>query len=261
MKKLIFFVSLFVATILLIGSANSTEIKTGTISGQIMPGAEIPAKGWVAYFFNAETGPPPDLNKYRRIPDENVPIGDDGRFTIGLVEGVYYIAVVKRLSGRTVGPPDPGDSFMCPRDDNGIPKSYAVKAGEVIDVGIISGTETFKGLSTEGVSGIEGVILDSDGKPVNGAAVLAFLTKGELQKPLFVSNLTDNDGKYFIRVAEGIYYLKVRAGYGGGSPVEGEIIGDYGENKPDAVTVGKGQVKKGVNIKVVKFPRRGPKKE
>lgn len=261
MKKLIFFGSLFAATILLISLANSTDMKTGTMSGQIMPGADIPAKGWVAYFFNAETGPPPDLNKYRRIPDENVPVGDDGRFTIGLVEGVYYIAVVKRLSGRTVGPPDPGDYFICPRDNNGNPKSYVVKAGENIDTGVISGAETFKGLSQEGVSGIEGIILDSDGKPVNGAVVLAFQTKGEIRKPLFVSNLTGNDGKYFIRVAEGIYYLKVRAGYGGGSPVEGEIIGDFGENKPDAVTVAKGQGIKGINIKVVKFPGRGPKKE
>ena len=226
-----------------------------------MPGAEIPTKGWVAYFFNAETGPPPDLDKYRRIPDENVPIGDDGRFTTDLAEGGYYVAIVKRLSGRTVGPPEPGDYFMCPRDDNGIPKSYVVKAGEPTDTGVISGAETFKGLSKEGVSGIEGVILDSDGKPVKGAAVLAFRTKGEIRKPIFVSDMTGDDGKYFIRVAEGIYYLKVRAGYGGGSPVEGEIIGDYGENKPDAVTVEKGQIVKGLNVKVVKFPKRGPKKE
>jgi hypothetical protein len=261
MKKLILFGCLFAATVLLIGLYSYADTKTGTISGQIMPGTEIPTSGWVAYFFNSETGPPPDLYKYRRIPDQFVPVGDDGRFTMELAEGTYYIAVVKRLSsGRIVGPPDPGDYFISPRDNNGIPNSYVVKPGENTDIGVISGVETFKGLSNEGVSGIEGAVLDSEGNPVNGVAVLAFRTKTDIQRPLFVSDLTGSDGKYFIRVGEGTYYLKVRAGYGGGAPVEGEIIGDYGENKPDAVTVEKGQVIKGINIKVVNFPGRGPEK-
>jgi hypothetical protein len=261
MKKLICLGSSLLVAFLIFGIGYSEEAKLGTISGQIMVNGDVPIKGWVAYFFNAETGPPPDLEKYRRIPDHMVLIGDDGRFTTELVEGVYFIAAVKRLSGGTVGPPKEGDYFISPRDDKGRPKSHIVKAGGSIDIGVISGVETFKGFSQEGISGIEGVILDMNGKPIKGAIVAAFQIKTETRRPLFVSDLTDSDGKYFFRVAEGTYYLKVRSGYGGGPPVAGEIIEGYGEKKPDAITVKKGEIIKGVNIKVVEFPGRGPKKE
>jgi hypothetical protein len=46
--------------------------------------------------------------------------------------------------------------------------------------------------------------------------------------------------------------------YGGGPPVAGEIIGNYGEKEPLAVSVQKGDRLTGLTIKVRKFPGRGP---
>lgn len=258
MSGLLFFISLLIVNI-----AFSEEVKTGAISGQIILKDGNPMSGGLAIFFNDGTGPPPDSKKYWRVPDYIVKIDENGRFTAELPEGTYYVGAIKRLSGETVGPPREGDYFVITRDDRQRAKGYVVKAGKSIDTGIISGAEPFKlsSMVQKDVSAVEGTVTYMDGTPVGGAVVSAFRTMTETGKPVFSSLRTGSDGKYSIRVQSGSYYLRARSVYGGGPPLKGEVIGAYGEKEPVSVTVKEGEIIKGVDIKVIKFSGRGPKKE
>ena len=111
----------------------------------------------------------------------------------------------------------------------------------------------------KGITAIEGIILDSEGKPVEGAYVFAFVSPATVGRPLFTSDPTSKDGRFILRVHDsGTYYLKARSSYGGGPPVPGESIGNYGEKEPVAVTVDKGDRLSGFVIKMRKFAGRGP---
>jgi hypothetical protein len=55
----------------------------------------------------------------------------------------------------------------------------------------------------------------------------------------------------------GTYYLRARDIYGGGPPVPGSIIGQYGGNEPQGVVVNTGEITKGIDITVDRFKGRG----
>jgi hypothetical protein len=111
----------------------------------------------------------------------------------------------------------------------------------------------------DGVTTIEGVVRDPEGKAVRGAVVFCYNKPPARGKPLFVSDKTGDDGKYILRVSEGgKYYLKVRDVYGGGPPKGGEIVGAYWQGVPVEASVKTGEITKGVDIRVVHFPGRGP---
>lgn len=263
MKKNIFFIFLISGVFMMLCVAYAKDVITGTISGQVMLKDGNPMRGGLAVFFNDGTGPPPDSKKYWRVPDHIVKIDENGRFSADLPEGTYYVGAIKRMSGETIGPPREGDYFVVTRDDRQRAKGFVVKAGKSIDTGIISGAEPFHLSSTvqKDVSAVEGTITYIDGTPVSGAVVSAFRTMTETGKPVFSSLRTGSDGKYSIRVQSGSYYLRARSVYGGGPPLKGEVIGAYGEKEPVSVTVKEGEIIKGVDIKVIKFSGRGPKKE
>lgn len=268
MKKIMVLASFLLAGIfissIVYAHEETREVKTGTLSGQIMIKDGGPMAGGMLYFFDDAAGPPPSATKYWRVPAEIFNIDNNGRFTAELPEGKYYLGAIKKTSGEPIGPPQEGDLFFISQDGKGNPKMHTVKKGETTDLGIISGAVPFNraSLAKDGITAIEGAILDVDGKPVEGALVFAFMTQTMAGKPFFVSDKTGKDGRYIMRVqAGGKYYLRVRDSYGGGPPVAGNIMGIYGENEPVAVNVKTGQTEKGINIKVMKFAGRGPKKE
>jgi hypothetical protein len=236
--------------------------KTGTVSGQLLTLAGEPLAGGMVYFFSSTVGPPPAHDKYWRVPDFMKPIDAEGRFTVTLPEGSYYLGATKRPSGKVVGPPREGDYFYISADDKGVPVTYTVKNGAGMDLGKIAKAVPFKSSTAnygKGITAIEGTILDGEGKPVADALVFAFISAATVGRPLFTSDPTGKDGRFVLRVADsGTYYLKVRSVYGGGPPLAGEIIGAYGEKEPTAVTVSKGERQAGITIRVRKFPVRGP---
>jgi hypothetical protein len=237
-------------------------VKTGTVSGQLLTTGGEPLAGGMVYFFNDAVGPPPAHEKYWRVPDFMKPLDNEGRFTVVLPEGRYYMGATKRLSGRLAGPPRDGDYYFISTDDKGVPVIYSVKNNAQTDLGKIAKAIPFKSSTVDygkGVTAIEGVILDGEGKPVESALVLAFVSAATVGRPLFTSDHTGKDGKFILRVHDsGTYYLKVRSVYGGGPPVAGEIIGTFGEKEPLAVSVQKGARVTGLIIRVKKFPGRGP---
>ena len=170
-------------------------------------------------------------------------LDNEGKFVVILPEGEYYMGAIKRLSGMAVGPPPGGDYFFISAGDNNVPLTYSVKNNERVDLGKIAKASPFKRITVnygKGITAIEGIILDGEGKPVEGAYVFAFASPATVGRPLLASDPTSKDGRFILRVHDsGTYYLKARSTYGGGPPVPGESIGEYGEKEPMAVTMKK----------------------
>ncbi len=271
--KRVFQLILLLLVLSFTATAGAADVKTGYITGKLLVKGGGSMAGGTVFLFNDLTGPPPDLDKYWRAPDELAEIDKDGRFTAELAEGKYYLGAIKRVSEKEIGPPQEGDIFFTSRDEKGNAKPYYITIGKKTDIGIIAEAIPFKRERvklTAGVTAITGTIYDVAGKPMERALVFAFLTPAMVGKPLFVSDRTGKDGQYILRVADGgKYYLKVRSVYGGGPPrtagvksplTEGEAKRGYVEESPIEVTVKKGEVLKGIDVKGVKFPEK-PKTE
>lgn len=264
MKRVVFISVVLFAFLFTLGSLFAQEQNTCRVTGILMSKEGGPMAGGLIHFFNVETGPIPNPDKYWRVPDQIADINEKGEFTIELPAGKYYLGAIKRVSGKKeVGPPLKGDLFFISSDETGTPKVYHVKQGEETDIGTISEATPFKGWAIkEDLTAIEGRILINE-EPVEGAFVFGYTAPRMFGKPDFVSDRTDKDGRYLLRVPEGgNYYLMARDLYGGGPPSEGAIMGVYGKDKtPTAVKVYKGESKKGIDINVLKFPGRGPREE
>jgi len=243
------------------GQKTDQDKKTGTVKGQVMIKDGGPLAFGQIMFYDVLSGPPPLPHKYERTPDISKAIDADGKFTVELPEGKYYIGAVRRISGERFGPPQEGDYIYRSLDDNGKPKEYPVQAGKVLDIGTVKEAVPLKAedISHRSITtAIEGHIIDMDGKPVEGAVVVAFVKPTIGGKPLFVSDKSGQDGKYVLRVTEGTYYLRARNSFAAGPPEPGHIVGYYGEGTPAPVTVEHCQVIKGIDFRVILFPGRGP---
>ncbi len=240
-------------------SAQSAADKTakGVITGKVViKGAGGPFAIRRVSFYNVLTGPPPLSAQFRRLRDAYGEIDADGRFSVELPAGKYYMRAVMKVSDEEFGHGD-GEYEYSGLDENGKPKEYLIKAGEKLDIGEISAVP-YKKVEPLIKTAIEGIIVDMDGKPVEGASVFAYKDQLVTGRPLFVSKKTDSLGRYILRLSEGTYYLRVRNSRGGGPPVPGEILGIFGERTPTPITVKDGEIKQGINIKVIRFKGRGP---
>lgn len=237
MKGWIRFTSFVFWALLMFGAVTAQETREGYITGKIMAGGGEAISGWRLRFFDMKTGPTPFTHEYWRVPDYIVRSADDGSFSARLPEGTYLLIVIKERAGKKHGLPEEGD-FIYPPMDEREPMPYIVRAGETTDIGVISGAVPFKKeWAAQGKTGIEGAILDVNGKPVEGELVFAAPTPGA-ESPLFVSSSTGKDGKYILKVSEGgRYYLSVR-----------------GYRHPIAVTVKTGEITRGIDINLTRTP-------
>ncbi len=260
-KVLVFsaFLALAVAVLPSIGYSKKTKkvvketpVLSGEITGIVMQSVDIPmAYGKVAVFKRGE-GPPPNPSRYLRPPDDRGDIEEDGRFRMTLPVGDYYLTAVKSQDGDLLGPPRE-DDFIYPGTDS-LQKGetvYSIRAGEIVDIGSVQAHRFSKKLyvEAEDVTTMEGTVRDQNGKPLPGSVVLAFGTSDVVGKPLFISERTDLDGRYQLRVAKGgTFYLKSRTSLFGGIPEDGEYIGVYGMVLPAPVEIKTREGLTGVNI-------------
>lgn len=230
----------------------------GSISGKWITKEQGPMTGAQVLLFNAASGPPPSSKKFLRIPDAGTAVDSEGKFSTKVPVGKYYLVMRKRVNPESAGPPENGDPQYYARLKNGQPKTFVVKSGKTTNVGTITTFEPFKREKTiakEGMTGIEGTVTDDQGLPVVGIRVFAYSSPRVQGRPLYASDETGADGKYFLNVIQGgSYYLNVRTHYGGGKPADGEFMGD--EKAPDAVVVEKGKIKTGIDIKVTRLIRK-----
>jgi hypothetical protein len=230
--------------------------RTVTVTGKFVVRDGGSMAGGQVLFFDKQTGPIPDFNKYTRLPDIFGKIDSEGTFSIQIPPGTYYIGAIKRLSGERMGLPETGDYRYLERDASGAARHRTFKDNERIDLGTMEAVRLKKkDLPATASTAIEGTVMDIAGKPVDNVLVFAFVNFE--RRPLFVSGRTEKDGKYVLRVMEGTYFLRARDAYGGGSPRMEGLMGIYGEQQPAAVTVKNGEVLKGINIRVFTVQPRG----
>ncbi len=230
----------------------------GTLSGKWITKAHGPMTGGQVLLFNAAKGPAPASNRFLRLPDAGVQIDDTGKFLVELPPGKYYLVMRKRANQDGAGPPVEGDPQYYARLKNGDPKTFTVKVGKKTNIGTITEAVPFrreKAVVKNGMTGIEGTVMDEQGKPVAGVRVFVYESAGMLGMPRYASDQTGGDGRYFLNLtAGGTYFLKIRTHYGGGKPAEGEFMGSYGKSgEPDSVVVETGKIIKGVDIQATRF--------
>ncbi len=236
------------------GEYHRPFVNGGTVTGRVVIKGVGPMIGGTVFLIDAEAGTPPSATKYWLVPSYVYVLDDNAAFKAVVPEGTYYIGAIERRSPEILGPPEEGDYFFISQDKKGNPKMLTVWKNSVVDLGVLNDAVKFRHtmLEQEGITAIDGVVRDGQGKPVGGMVVFAYPTSVMFGRPLFVSERSGKDGKFSLRLSGGgTYYLTVRAGYGGGPPAPDELIGVYNYGAP--VSVGTKEVKKGIDLLVKKY--------
>lgn len=250
---------LLLLVVALAGAAlcSPAAVLAGTVSGQIMIDAKTPMRNGVVLLYNSYSGPPPSPYKYWRIPDQAYPAGKDGKFSLTLPAGDWYMMIAQKKENVDIGPPLESESLYFHADAAGNARSISVPEEGKVDLGKLTGTITWLPTMSErdkGITSIEGVVLTLEGKPVPNLVVLAYYTPETRRRPAFVSERTDKEGKFLIRVAEGgDYWLKVRGVIGGGAPAAGEFQNATDDFVPLMVSLADSQKLTGVTLNVREF--------
>lgn len=248
-------ISLLLLTGVCQGWAEEATTPLGTVRGQLQVSGTERYSGVVS-LWDAEQIPMPDPRKYVLIPSMAGALEPDGRFLLRAPPGRYYLgAILRQTPGPPLGPPRPGDRVLMTPDSEGEALVVEVAAEATVEVGLQGGGWIYQGFSEEAVTGISGELVDAAGLPQQGLLVFAFLDPEMSGQPLAVSARTGADGRYLLRLpGGGEVYLRVRDNYGGGAPVNGGIMGVYGNGAPRPVAVVAGKVLTGINISTLVIP-------
>lgn len=238
-------------------SCSPATVFAGTVTGQVMIDATTPMAKGVVLLYSNFTGPPPNPYKYWRIPDQVFPADNDGKFSLNLPPGEWYMMIAQKKQDTEIGPPLESEFLYFHGDSSGNARAIPVTDQGTVDLGKLTGTFTWLPAMSErskGITSVEGVVLTAEGKPVPNLVVLAFYTPETRRRPAFVSERTDKDGKFIIRVAGGgDYWLKVRGIIGGGAPATGEYQNTTDEFTPFMVSLENDQKLEGVILNVKEF--------
>ena len=236
MKKwiiVLFVLSLFAPLTFLANGEEAKKEGPGTASGQVFDEAGSPLPGGVVSFFNAENGVAPLIAGMHRIPDMVGRMGPEGRFSLKLKPGSYYMgALIITDPGRGPGPPRAGEKFYYARDDKGDLREIAIGTGEEKDFGqvVVAPPDTFP--AAKNLVTVQGrLLMDKEGIPFAGGVVLV-KTNMNKQRPDFVSPRTDEAGRYEIKLPADTPYFLLGRERAVGRPAPGTYVGTYGSEIP-----------------------------
>jgi hypothetical protein len=190
----------------------------------------------------------------------SAPTAPDGSYKIDLPPGDYYVVARKRSSGLPNGPLTTGDYYS---DYQRILARVADGKLTQVDLRMARMKAPMffkKDLSdTKTDTGIRGVLIDEQGKPVPGGFAIAYVNDNLQRLPDFASTLTNQNGEFTLYLPQGgTYYLAARI-QAWDMPHQGELYGKYGgENALPMKIVDKSFVE-GVEIRMAPFI--GPHKE
>jgi hypothetical protein len=234
------------------------ESPAATISGQIMINDNTPMPYGIILLYDSRTGPPPSLGKYWRVPDLITSLEKDGKFSLEVTEGKYYIQAAQKNPDAEIGPATEKEYFYFHGDADRNALPIEVSNGSRVNLGKLRAFLWSPDMvqRDKGITAVEGVVVDTAGKPVEKAIVLAYYNSESQGRPVFISDRTDQKGSYQLRVNDGgVYFLKVRSVVGGGEPVSGEYLNTTKEFEPVMVTLKKNEKLKGITLKVMLFTR------
>jgi len=243
----------------IVAQTESAPAMAATISGRLLTPGKKPLTTGIVLLYDKSLGPPPSPGKYWRIPDIITGTDNKGNFSIEIPEGTYFLQAAQKKPDGEIGPPKEREFFYFHRNSKGKPRPLIVTPGSKMNLGALVSYVWTPDMSQrdKGITAVEGIVTDLAGKPVQGCLVFAHLTENVQERATFVSERTDNNGKFLLRVLEGTYYLKVRSVIGGGAPKEGEYLNSTSEFTPTKVTLATGQKLQDITLKVKKFSRPG----
>ena len=246
---LVFIMSVMVVTAAVV-QGGENKSKAGIVTGQLAIDGVGPMLGGAVIFFDVAAGPPPSPANYWRVPTYVFKVDDNAEFKAELPAGEYYIGAIEKRSGEPIEPPQEGEYFFISHNRSGKPWSITVRKHTTLALGLSIAAKPFSraSLAVKGITALEGTIRNDLGAPVEGILVFAFSSRSMNGKPLFVSERSDKEGRYQLRLSGGgKYYLRAQATYGD-PPATAELRGVYKEGR--AVPVKTGVVTNGIDITV-----------
>lgn len=183
----------------------------------------------------------------------STPTDEQGFYQLEVPPGIYYVVARKRMSGQATGPLAPGDYYS--EHQRLITK---VKSGKFVDielpVAIMKAPMFFKRMVGEQTdTGISGVLVDQEGKPVMGGFAMAYSDREMKRLPDYASTLSDEQGRFTIYLPQGgSYYLAARI-HAWDMPSPGEPYGKYGDDSPILIDVASGDFVKDLQVVMAPF--------
>lgn len=151
---------------------------------------------------------------------------EDGRFSLDLPPGRYFLVARERRGEGRIGPLGVGDEYAY-YPGNPIYLREGKKA--VVDLPFLRVARDTKEALREAARGprVSGRVTYGDGSPVRGVYACLYTGPEPMGMPAFVSGKTGEDGGFVVRVTGGgIYYLVARSAIG--RPLEqGEYVAFY----------------------------------
>jgi hypothetical protein len=276
LNKLSFHQWMYCISILLmtLSVSEATEVRQGpiksgrygTISGRILVyGGRILSEGRIA-FFSAESDIPPRIGTMRRIPDQVTELDRDGRFSVTLPSGRYYLGVITKEENAALSPPNSMAKGYAAVDRKGARKIFTVpERNSTVDFGDISVASITPTDAAAGLFTVRGTVKDNGGHPFAGAWILV-RRDPDIKRPFFISGKTDKEGRFELKIpAGGPYFLIARDVLTSGRPEPGLHVGAYsGDNpilnqikpepRPIPISGRPGDILEGINILMVEVP-------
>jgi hypothetical protein len=218
-----------------------TEVTTGMIGKVTADGK--PLEGAVVYVY-------PDLTtRFKGMGLGMAETDKDGIFEAEVPAGTYYLLIRWRRSHETTGPLRAGDyigyyAANPLRVSEGKLQRLAVPMLEVPEKVERYAENLF------GTTSLHGRITDPEGKPVAGVRAIIYDEATMLNRPLYVSQPTGEDGRFVLSLPRGgTYYLAARNTLGG-APAPGDLYGTFDKSPDHSLKVKNGEELKGIEIVV-----------
>ncbi len=239
-------------------AADAADAPMSTVIGRIQASGVETYRG-VAALWDGSEERIPDPRRYTIIPYSVVPLAPDGSFEMKVRPGRYYLgAILRTTPGPAMGPPRPGDLIFLTPDKEGNALLVELQADTRIDVGTHAKSWRYAGFRADDGIRISGRVTDDQGEPVPNLLVFAFADRSVSEMPLAVSERTDAEGRYLLRLDRpGEVFLRVRENYGGGTPTQGGYMGVYGGRTPALLRVSEQGEITGIDVTVFRLPPAG----
>lgn len=197
----------------------ATTIASG-IAGRVMHGDKPVANALVFVY--------PDLSaQFKGFGlGMSAPTDEKGQFEAPLPAGSYYLVARVRHGGSMAGPLQAGDLFgYLPANPVTVGEGRVTKI--TLPVIAVPEKSSRHAATMFGQTRISGRIVDRNGKPLAGLQALLYTDDTMLNRPLYVSQSTSEDGRFQLSFPTGgTFYLAARNNLGG-TPAPGELYGRY----------------------------------
>jgi hypothetical protein len=218
----------------------TSSVETGIVG--LITAGEQPVEGAVVTVY-------PDLSSHLKGMGlgMSAPTDATGVFEFNVSPGAYYLVVRVRKNGAFAGPLRAGDLFGYLF---GNPLQLRHGQVERVHIPVIEVPEKVERHADNlfGNTRVIGRILNARGEPIAGLQAMLYEDPMMLNRPLYVSRRTGNDGRFVLSFPKGgTYYLSARSELGG-TPAPGELYGRYQGSPNHSLRVRTGKTLEDIDI-------------